>query len=137
MFDDYWNNVLSDEGDGALLVDDVLGARAAVVDGVYIGALGAFDAAVGVAVPLEVEVFGVVDLPTVAVVDEDDEVLLLVGGEDAESVVVGPLGSEGVGSVEGELGDGEREVEGVGAVEGDVVSVRGVPSLKYQTRRTL
>ena len=97
MFDNYWNNVLSDEGDGALLVDDVLGAGAAVVDGVYIGALGAFDAAVGVAVPLEVEVFGVVDLPTVAVVDEDDEVLLLVGGEDAEGVVVGPLGSEGVG----------------------------------------
>ena len=108
---------LSDKGNGALLSDDVLGAGTAVVDDVDVGALRAFDAVRGVAVPLEVEVVGLEYLPAGAVVDEDGEVLLLVGGEDAEVVVVGAFRGEGVGGEEGELSHGEAEFDGVGAVE--------------------
>ena len=96
---------LSQQRDSAFLGNDVLGAGATVADDPCIGALRALDTVGSSAVPFEMEVFGSVDKASIAVVDEHGEHLLLVGGEDTEGVVVGPLGVEHVGSVESELGD--------------------------------
>ncbi len=62
--------MLSQEGNGTLLCDDVFGAGATVADDPCIGALRALDAVGGGAVPFEMEVFGSVDKASVAVVDE-------------------------------------------------------------------
>ena len=117
--------VLSEQGDGSLSLVQAIGLGGfgvgVVVD---VGSLWAGVAGEVGAVPLRLEVGGVVDQQAVAVVDVEFEGQEVEGGAVGEAVVVDLPGGEGVGEPEGGDGDGQGD-GGVGAAALLVAGVEG------------